>query len=255
MKRPEGLRVNPIALVFAGILILCENPAAQTVDQIISRNVAARGGLAKIRAIHSMTITGHLIGTDTDFPIVVRLKRPGSFRMDLTINGKNFTQAYNGFAAWMIDPFASNPEPKSVAGDELKSIQDQADFDGPLIDYHAKGHKVESMGKESVADKLCFKLKINLSTGTLMYQYLDASSYLEVREELTRTVDGKESTIEESVGDYRRAGGFLFPFLYDSNAKGSTEHHRFTIEKMQINADISDSVFNMPAGKPAAERK
>jgi outer membrane lipoprotein-sorting protein len=253
MKRTD-LRVNPISSMFAAILILCLNSAAQTVDQIISKNVAARGGLVKIHAIHSMTITGRLLGTDTDFPIVVRLKRPGSFRMDLTIKGKVFTQAFNGSAAWAIDPYASNPEPRSVSGDELNNILDQADFDGALIDYKSKGHKVEFVGKESVADRPCFKLKINLNTGTLMYQYLDASSYLEVREELTRTIDGKENTIEEAVGDYRRAGGVLFPFLYDSNAKGSSEHHRFTVDKIQINVAIDDSVFNVP-GKSAQERR
>jgi len=242
-------KANLMVSALGAALALCQLSAAQTADQIIARNIAARGGLAKVHAIHSMAVTGRLVGTDTDFPIVVRLKRPGSFRMDLTIKDKVFTQAYDGSTAWTIDPFGSNAEPRAVSGDELKTVQDQADFDGALIDYKAKGHKVEFVGKESVGDKPCFKLKVTLNTGTLMYQYLDANSFLEIREEIIRTIDGKENTIEESVGDYRRVAGFLFPFSYDSNAKGSSDHHVLKIEKIETNTHIDDSVFNRPAGK------
>src|SRR5205814_8255603 len=106
------------------------------------------------------------------------------------------------------------------------NIQDQADFYGPLVEYKAKGHRVELIGKENVQGTSCYKLKIMLKTGNLMYQYLDAKTFLEVREELIHTVDGKQMEIEETVGDYKEVGGVLFAHEYDSNTKGSTQHYK-----------------------------
>src|SRR5581483_11539917 len=167
-----------------------------------------------------------LTGPEMDAPIKVQLKRPVQYRMDLTVQGKTITEAFDGNVAWRVNPFTADAGAVQLTGSDLKNIQDQADFDGPLVDYKAKGHRIELLGKEDVQGTPCYKLKIILKTGNLMYQYLDAKTFLEIREELTHTMDGKAVTIEETVGGYKEVGGILFAHEYDSNTKGSTQHYK-----------------------------
>ena len=59
--------------------------AAQTVDELIAKSLEARGGLDKLKAVHSIRMTGRMsVGAD-DLAMVVEMKRPASFRADITV--------------------------------------------------------------------------------------------------------------------------------------------------------------------------
>src|SRR6266851_1575950 len=66
-------------------------------------------------------------------------------------------------------------------GDDLKGIQEEADTDGPLLDYKAKGNKVELVGKEKVNGKDAYHLKVTLATGTVRNIYLDAETFFPIK--------------------------------------------------------------------------
>src|SRR5262249_24452174 len=156
----------------------CLPAAAQTADEIIAKNLAARGGADKIRSIKSLNITGRLTGPGMDAPIKVQLKRPNKFRMDLTVHAeKTITQAYDGNSGWQTNPFSEKADVETITGGDSKNVQDQADIDGPLTDYKTKGNQVDLIGKETVNGKACYKLKIVLNTGHIMYQYLDVDTF------------------------------------------------------------------------------
>lgn len=235
------------ALFLIASLVICVPALAQTADDIVARYVAARGGIEKLRAIHTMTLTGKLIGPGMDAPIVVVLKQPNKFHMDMTVQDKTITQVFDGNITWQIQSLGGKTGAELLTGGESINIQDQADITGVLVDYKAKGHQVELVGKETIGGVECYKLKATLKTGTVMVQYLDAGTYLEVREELIRTTDGKQTTIEETVGNYESTGGVLFPRLYDSNTKGSADHYRLVIDKIELNLPVDDRLFRMPA--------
>ena len=57
-------------------------------------------------------------------------------------------------------------------------------MDGPLIDYKAKGHTVELLGKDKVEGTDCYKLKVTLKNG-------DVRTYLHRHRELPRG-EGRE---------------------------------------------------------------
>ncbi|MBI3651723.1 MAG: hypothetical protein HY231_11955 [Acidobacteria bacterium] len=236
--------------IVSTIAILSLPVAAQTADQIIAKNIAARGGLKKFRAIQTLTLTGRLTGPGMNAPITVELKRPKQFRMDLLVDGKTITQVYANGTGWQASPFQHQGAPQTMKDAELKSVEDQAEIDSPLIDYRAKGHQVEALGKEEVNGTPCYKLKVTLKTGTVIYQFLDAKTFLEIREELHRTVEGKETIIEESVGNYQKFGGLLFACEFDSYTKGSPDHFILKLEKIELNQNIADALFKMPSAKP-----
>src|SRR5262249_17374376 len=148
--------------------------------------------IQKMKSFKSIKVTGKFAVQGVEGPIVVQKKRPSSFRADITIQGKNIVQGYDGETGWQINPFAGSSEPEKVAGDDLKDFQEQADFDGPFIDYKEKGNMVELLGKEDVEGSPAYKLKVTLKNGDVRYVYLDSENYLEIRSVSKRKTPGGE---------------------------------------------------------------
>jgi hypothetical protein len=163
-------------------------------------------------------------------------------------------QAYDGKNAWQVMPFMGKKDPELMSGDEAKEVEEMGDFDGPWVDYKSKGNQVELLGKEKIEGTDAYKLKVSLKNGDVQTIYLDADSFLEIKEETKRTVRGSEQVMESSIGDYKEVGGIIFPFAIESGAKGSPEKQKLTITKIELNVPADDSIFKMPAA-PAPPTK
>lgn len=238
-----------LAVVLFGSLSV----AAQTVDEIIAKSITARGGADKLKAVQSMRVTGRIaVGQGIEAPFTLELKRTNKMRLEFTVQGLTAVQAYDGRMGWQIAPFQGKKDPEPLGGEELKLTEEQADMDGPLVDYKAKGHKVELIGKEKVEGTDAYKLKITLKNGDVRFQYLDADAFLEIKGESKRMIRGSETEIEQSVGDYKDVGGgIMFPYALESSAKGSPQRQKIIVEKVELNPAIDDARFGMPATKPS----
>jgi outer membrane lipoprotein-sorting protein len=219
---------------------------AQTVDELVARSIAARGGLAKLKAVTSVRMTGTLSMGAMEAPLVVELKRPSSLRTELTFQGTPVVEAFDGKDAWAIPPVGGGPVALPAAAAKQKA--DQADLDGPLVDYQAKGNKVELVGKERLDGNDVFKLKVTRMNGDVEHYFLDARSYLAVRVEATATMMGNEIEGETTIGDYKEVGGVLWAHSMQNGAKGQPEKQNVTFTKIEVNPAIDDSRFKMPAG-------
>ena len=240
-----------LAAVAAAVLIPCS--WAQTLDEIIAKNVQARGGLEKLKAVQSIKSTANMsMGQGMEAPGVLIQKRPRLARLDFTIQGLTAVQAYDGKSAWQIMPFMGKKDPEPMSADETKEVEEMADLDGPLVDYKSKGHQVELLGKEKVEGTDAYKIKATLNNGDVQTIYIDSDSFLEIKEETKRTVRGSEQLIESSIGDYKDVDGVLFPFAMESGVKGSQEKQKLTITKIELNVPADDSIFKMPAAAPKA---
>lgn len=241
-----------ILMLWATAAILSLPAAAQTVDDIISKNVAARGGLDKIKAIQSVTFTGRMeAGPGIEAPFTLRVKRTNQMRLEFTVQGMTGTQAYDGKSGWQIMPFTGKTDAEPLSGDDLKDAEEQADLiDGPLIDYKTKGNQVELVGKEDLEGSPVYKLKVTLNNGDIDYDYIDARSFLEIKEDSKRTIRGSETEIEETLGDYKAVGGVMWPYAFEQTFKGTPQKQKFIIEKLELNTPIEDAVFKMPAPAP-----
>jgi outer membrane lipoprotein-sorting protein len=226
--------------------------AAQTADEIIAKNVAARGGLEKIKAVKSAIFSGRMsMGEGMDAPIVLKWKRPDRVRMEFTLQGMTGVQAYDGSTGWQIMPFLGKKDAETMTAEDLKDVQEQADaFEGPLVDYAAKGHQVELLGKEAVEGTDAYKLKLTKKNGEVTTYYLDAEAFLEIKTEAKRNRRGQEMEFESAVGDYKEVGGILFPHSIEVRPKGGPQSQIITIEKIELDQEIADSEFAMPAPKP-----
>lgn len=252
------IRKNLI-LLFAFTLLLTVAASAQTVDDIIKKSTEARGGLQKIKAIKSLKATGKLTITSQgiEIPITLQQKRPNAFRMDATFQGQSVVQAYDGESGWQVNPFQGVNEPDKMAGDDLKEAQEQADIDGPLVDYKEKGNTVELVGKEDLEGTPAYKLKVTLKNGDVRYIYIDAANYLELKVTAKRRSPGGEQEVDIYPSNYKPVNGVLFPFSTEQKIAGQTQI-QITIDKLDIDAPVEDAVFKMPmkaAEKPKTDDK
>lgn len=242
-----------LTLILSVFFLFCLQASAQTVDELIKKNIDAHGGVQKLKAVKSMKATGKIIQQGIEIPITLQQKRPGMVRMDLVFQGKSMIQAYDGETGWKIDPFQGNPDPEKVAGDDLKDLEEQSDLDGALVDYKAKGHTVELIGKEDLEGTPVYKLKLTLKKGDVREMYLDADNGLELKVSSKRKTPGGEIDVDQFLGNYKPVNGLMFAFSIDTKVKGQTVT-QIVIDKIEIDAAIEDPIFKMPA-KPAEKPK
>ena len=242
------IKLSGIALL---ILFFVRSAFAITADELISKNIEARGGLDKIRAIQSIRLTGKLATKGRfgarDLGYVLLMKRPELLRTELTLQGMTAIRAYDGKDAWRISPFRGRVDPEMMSADEMKTMQLSADIDGPLVDYKAKGNTVEYLGTEDVDGTEAHKLKVTFKSGDVRYIYLDPDYFLEIRETDVIRIRGAEQVQETDVGNYEQVNGVYFPFALDSGEKDAPKDTSITIEKADVNVDLDDSLFHFPA--------
>lgn len=230
-------------------------PTPLTVDQIVAKNVKAKGGAAALQALQSTRLTGKLLvnGGQLQLGYAQTKKRPGNIRGEVTMQGMTGVQAFDGTTGWKIMPFQGRKDPEKMAADDTKELVADAEIDGPLVDWQAKGSTVEYLGTEDVDGTPALKLKVTRKNGDVTFVYLDPDEFLEIRTLTQRTVQGAQVEIETDMGEYEKVGGVFLPFAIESGPKGATEKAKIVIDKGDANVPVDDSVFKFPtaAATPA----
>lgn len=242
------LLVLGAAFGFAGSVLVAEN-AGLTAAQIVSKNVAARGGLKAWRAVQTISESGKMgaggdsresqaatnpamkrsgknaapmassprLAQEAQLPFTLEMERPRRMRLELQFKGQTALQVYDGNNGWKVRPYLNRMEVENFTEDELRKAALQADLDGPLVDCDTKGTKVELEGSEKVEDKDTYRLKLTMKDGHSTHVWIDAKTFLEVKIEGTpRRLDGREHSVEIYYRDYRAVDGLEIPFLLET---------------------------------------
>jgi len=240
-------------------VLLTVSAFGQTADELLDKNIKAQGGKDKLKAIQSMRLTGKMKMGPMEAPITIIKARPSEMRVDFTIQGMTGTSAYDGTTGWNLMPFGGNKDPQKMTEEQLKDIRVEADFDGPTFDYKAKGNKVEYVGKVDVEGTPAYKLHVTTKEGKESNLYLDAESYLLIRTEATRNVQGQDLEMESSIGDYKTVDGITMAYSMESHVKGKENMggQAITLEKIELNPKVDAAMFKMPAvaAAPKTEEK
>jgi len=222
--------------------------AAQTADEVINAYLKARGGMAKLRAIQSERITGTVtFAPRVEVPFFVERKRPLKMRMEMTLNGLTLIRVYDGKSGgWMYNPFAPNAAVEPMAPSDLEGIAEEADYEGPFVDYKAKGNQIEYAGKEDVDGKPAQKLKLTSKQGAVGYFFFDAATGFMVKWQGMRRIGDKDVPWETYFRDVHEVDGLKFPFLEESGAVGSNQSQKIITTQIELNIPINDSQFTEP---------
>ena len=239
-------------LAAAGVVCFSAGAGAQSADEVIAKNIQARGGMEKLKAVRSLRTTSKLTQGSFRAELRQQNKRTDKVREEFIIQGLAQVQAYDGKTGWQISPFGGRKDPELLSQDDLKSLAVDADMDGPLVEYKEKGHKAELVGHDSMEGTDCFKIKLSMKNGDVRYYYLDADSYLELKVEIQTTIRGALQESELYFGDYEQVNGIYYPFTVEQAQKGSSSRTQISVEKIEQNVALEDAVFSMPGAKAPA---
>ena len=235
-------------IVVVGMLCIAAAAVAQTAEELVAKNLQARGGVDKIKAVNTLKMSGKVyVGINAEFS--QEQKRANMIRQNFTVQGMTEIEAYDGSVGWKISPFEGRKDAEMLGEDDMRNLVEDADIDGPLADYQAKGNKVEYLGHDLVDGDDAYKLKVTLKNGDVVYYYLDPDTYLEIKTEKQQFIRGSVRESEELLGSYKQVSGVYYPYSIESGTKGSGDHARYTIDSVVVNTPIEDSYFKMPAAK------
>jgi hypothetical protein len=144
-------------------------------------------------------------------------------------------------------PFLSRSGVLPYTPEQLKAAALESDLDGPLVDYAAKGSKVEMEGTQMIAGKTNYILKVRLNNSLALHVWVDAQSFLETKEEgPPRRLDGKLHPTATYFSDYRKVDGLMIPFTMETEVEGVKQTESIQIESVKVNAKLEDALFTKP---------
>ena len=218
-------------------------------QELIDSHIAALGGLETIRSVESLRMTGEIYvpSAGMTMPVTITQKRPSKmyFKIEIPAMGAEMVQAYDGETAWEINPMQGGT--RKMTGEPARTIKEQADMDGILVDYEAKGFTMELVGEEDVKGSAAKKLKVLRPDSSEFFVFLDAASFMQVKVEAegTNPMTGAKVNVETFMMDYRDVGGMMVPFGVEMLMDGEV-FSKTTLQDVKTNVEVDETIFAYP---------
>jgi len=259
-----------------------------TAAEVVDRNVSARGGLRAWRAVSALSFTGQMEAGGNNrpglpmpgpkhgaqlppqrpsdqvrLPFVMDMQRPHKTRLEIQFNGQAAVQVFDGTNGWKLRPFLNRNDVEPYTADEMKAASLQEELDGPLVDYAAKGTKIELAGLERVQGRDNYNLKLTAKDGSERHIWIDAETFLETKMEGNpRKLDGLSHPVEVYFRDYRPTDGLMIPYLLETHVlpiKNASVLREITekvvIDKVTVNPKFAESLFTKPQAQAGNNSK
>jgi hypothetical protein len=243
-----------ISLILAALIaptIFSQDKTQPTADELVARNVEAKGGATALHNLQTLRLTGKMLIQEGQIELAYlqTKKRPDEVRSEASLQGMTQIQAYDGKEGWRVSPFFGRRDPERMSADDVKALVEDTEIDGPLVDWQAKGSTVEYLGTEDVDGTPAHKLKAMRKNGDVSFVYLDPDHFLEIRIVTQRMRQGAQEEVETDLGDYEKAGGVFVPTSIEVGRKGAPDKQKIIIDKVEANVPVDDSIFHFPASK------
>ena len=244
-------------VVLLAVLCFSLFALSQTAEELVNKNIAAKGGMDKIQTIKSLRIRGKAVFPGGFVATTGQENmRPNLVRETFLLQGMTAVQAYDGSTGWQIQPFGGKKDPQLMGEDDLRYLLMDSDFDGPLVNYKEKGNTVEYLGHDIVDGDDALRLKVTLKNGDIIYYYLDPDTYLEIRKETQEFIRASVKETASEMGSYKPVNGVMFPFSIASGPKNDpSSWQTITIEKLEANVPLESSDFAVPVSLKKEEAK
>jgi outer membrane lipoprotein-sorting protein len=233
---------NRLAVVI-GIFALVPAAAAQSVDDVIAKNLQAKGGVGLLKQTTSVRTLATASTPNGEVTITSLSKRPNLMRNEISGAGQNLVIGFDGTTAWVAPQ--GMPAQAMPAGPQTEMMKQSSQIDSPLLDYQAKGMKVELAGTESEGERKLHHLVLTPKTGPRMHYFIDAATGLESRMVMESDEGGQVTRMEIRFSDFRTVGGRTVPFTTTQVVNGK-EAGQLKFEKIEFNVPLDDSIFRMP---------
>jgi hypothetical protein len=240
-----------ICLIFAALIapvVFAQDKSQPTVDELVAKNIEAKGGASALHDLQSLRLSGKMLVQEGQIQLAYLQikKRPDEVRTEGSLQGMTQIEAYDGKEGWRVSPFFGRKDPERMSADDVKSLVEDAEMDGPLVDWQTKGNTVEYLGTEDVDGTPAHKLKVVRKNGDVSFVYLDPDHFLEIRVLTQRMRHGAHEEVETDLGDYEKAGGVFVPTSIEFGRKGDPDKQRIIIDKVEANVPVDDTIFHFP---------
>jgi len=233
-------------LLFATfLLVMGGSVMSQSLEEVLAEHFSATGQ-DNLLKVNSQKVTGKMIQGGIEIPFVQYGKRPGKVRLEATLQGLTLVQTYNGTEGWIINPFAGVTTPQPMTEDQLRSIKYQADSDGMLWNWKEKGYQVTLEGQEDMEGTSCYKIKLIADSGDTFTFYIDADSYVMLRQNTKMMVMGNESENDSYFSNYFLVDGIAMPGKVESKMNGQLVM-TIIFDKVELDQELDDAIFDKPA--------
>lgn len=219
--------------------------AGQSVDDLVAKNLESKGGLTRLRALQSIKQTARINMQGMEATMTVFQKRPNRVRQEMSIAGQTVINAFDGVTPWIINPLVdASRRPIAITGPQADMLREQGDFDGPLVDYKAKGYTIDLVGLEPLGDRKVHHLRVVSASRQIVHLFLDAETALEVK----RTTEVEALKLEQEFSDYRVVDGMRVPFVIRLLTNGVPQSE-LRVQSVEFNLAMDDAIFRMPKGQ------
>lgn len=245
-----------VAILVLG-LPLASPASGQTADELVAKNLAARGGAAKLEALKALRLNGK-VRFPGDFELTyheTRTRGPASdlVRIDMAVQGLTIMQAYDGAGGWRVNPFQGRRDSERMSADEARSLADSALLSGPLHNAKKAGSTISYLGREDFDGTNAYKLKVTERDGDEFVYLLDPDTMLEIKMTETRRLRGSPVITEYEFGDYEQVGGVYFPMSIETWGQGNpNQRSRIMIASAEANPNVSAQLFADPGSAGAS---
>jgi outer membrane lipoprotein-sorting protein len=225
-----------LTLLSAGILTVSAL-TAQTADDVINKNIEARGGMEKLKALQNVVMEGNINQAGNDIVIKITLVSNKASRVEFSVAGQTGYTIITPTEGWAFNPFTGATAPDKLPEEQVKESLTQLDLAGAYVDYKSKGNKVEYLGKETIDGKECSKIKLTRANGKTATYYFDSNAYV-IRTITTSLVNGTEQEVTTDYSDFRKTPeGYVFPY------KRVIPQGEMSFDKITVNTKIDDAIF------------
>jgi len=219
-------------------------------DRIVDKHIQARGGYERLQGVTSKRITGTIVQGDRRMPFVLLAERPDRMRLSYEYDGGTMIAAYDGRVVWVVNPALAGDQPLIIEPEQAKDLIALADFDGPLVDYRKKGHRLRLLGEAYVKGAKAHVIEVQMANGDLLRVYLDKETFLERRWDDEVLRHGARWRSETYLDDYRPEQGLMVEHYKETRLAGELDNIVIT-ERVEFNVDLPDSLFSPPASPQA----
>ncbi len=222
-----------------------------TASQIVDKNIAARGGLDAWRKVQSMAWVGHIVSADAPAPSVpfdLEMKRPNKTRFLIKAQSLTSVRLYDGIHGWNLRPSSrGKPDVRPYTPQELNFARDGQGFDGPLLDYQAKGIAVALDGIDEIEGRKAYRLGVKLPSGNSHHVWIDAKTFLDVKyDRMSSDARGRSNTVSVFYRDYKNVEGLQIPLVIETRTDTAKATEKLVIDKVLLNPPLEDRMFVKP---------
>lgn len=234
------------AALFAGIFVAAAAVHAQTIDEVVAKNLKAKGGVEALKSTNTVRMTAKLTATSApgEMSMTILAKRPNLVRREMSLGGQSMAYGFDGTAAWAQQ---GGGPPQTITGPQADQLKQTAEFDSVFLNYKEQGHRLELAGNETLDGKPVHHVKVTRKDGTVQHYYLDAGSGLERKLVMDAEQAGVKMKVETELSDYRNVEGRMIPFKMRQFSNGAPAAE-ITFEKVEFNVPLENALFQ-PAAK------